>query len=277
MQQQGWIKLHRKTLDNPIVCKDTEHMAVWMYLLLNATHKEYPVLFGGQKIMLQPGQLITGRQSISEKLRISESKVQRILKSFEIEQQIEQQKSNKNRIVTVLSWHEYQESEQQNEQQLNNKRTTTEQQLNTNKNVKNIENVKNDKKLLLPPEENPYRIFEEEGFGTISGYLAQQIDDLVETYSLNWYQQALKESVVAGKRSLRYAEAILKRWKATGIDEPWKEDKSNGRRDAGNRRGAQGDAGADQAKAASKYADQVVSSHGVEYDPEIARAINNFE
>lgn len=136
----GWIKLHRKLLENPIVCKDSDHLAVWTYLLLNATHKEYTVVFAGTKIQLQPGQLITGRKTISEKFNISESKVQRILKSFEIDQQIEQQTSNKNRIISILSWADYQDDEQQNEQQVNNKRTTTEQQVNTNKNVKNLKN-----------------------------------------------------------------------------------------------------------------------------------------
>lgn len=143
----GWIKLHRKILDNPIVCKDSDHIAVWTYLLLNATHKEYASVFKGIKIILQPGQLITGRKTIAEKFKISESKVQRILKSFENEQQIEQQNGNKNRLISILSWLDYQSSEQQDEQQLNNKRTSTEQQVNTNKNVKNLENLKNDKEI----------------------------------------------------------------------------------------------------------------------------------
>ena len=128
-------------LDNPVVCKDTDYLAVWMYLLLNATHKEMAVMFCGQKIMIHPGQLITGRKKIAEKFNISESKVQRILKTFESEQQIKQQNGNKNRLITVLNWSNYQQSEQQTEQQLNNKRTTTEQQLNTNKKEKNVKNV----------------------------------------------------------------------------------------------------------------------------------------
>src|SRR5690606_33660381 len=107
----------------------------------------------------QPGQLLTGRKSISSELKISESKVTRILKSLEIEQQIEQQTSNKNRLISIVSWTKYQNDEQQNEQQLNNKRTTTEQQVNTNKNVKNIKNermkediVSNDtSKRFIPP------------------------------------------------------------------------------------------------------------------------------
>lgn len=137
----GYIKLHRKILENPIVCKDSEFFAVWSYLLLNATHKELPALFKDKKIILEPGQLITGRKSISTKFNISESKVQRVLKKLEIEQQIEQQTSNKNRLITILNWEEYQTTEQQIEQQLNNNRTTSEQQVNTNKNDKNDKNI----------------------------------------------------------------------------------------------------------------------------------------
>ena len=62
---EGWIKLHRKTLDNPIVCKDADHLAVWVYLLLKASHGTCTAIFKGEKIMLQPGQLITGRLKIA--------------------------------------------------------------------------------------------------------------------------------------------------------------------------------------------------------------------
>ena len=58
-EQNGWIKLHRKMLDNPIVMKDADHLAVWVFLLLHATHTDYPALFKGKKIMLHPGQLLT--------------------------------------------------------------------------------------------------------------------------------------------------------------------------------------------------------------------------
>lgn len=140
---EGWVKLHRKMLENPIVTKDGDHIAVWVYLLLNATHTEYDVVFKGERTTLQAGQLLTGRKSMSEKLKINETKIQRVLKCFESEHQIEQQTSNQNRLVTIVNWNEYQHSEQPNEQQVNNNRTTNEQQVNTNKNVKNINNDKN--------------------------------------------------------------------------------------------------------------------------------------
>ena len=151
---EGWIKLHRKLLDNPIIIKDSDYLSVWIYILLNSTHKEYDTLFKGERITLQIGQLITGRKSISEKLKINESKVQRILKTLENEQQIEQQNGNKNRLITILSWDKYQQDEQQTEQQVNNNRTTSEQQVNTNKNEKNIKNEKNKKKNNIPASED---------------------------------------------------------------------------------------------------------------------------
>ncbi len=139
---EGWLSVYRQLLDNPIVCKDSDYLAVWMYLLLNATHKNMKTVFEGKKITLKPGQLITGRKAIHEKFEnISESKIQRILKKFEIEQQIEQRTTTKNRLITIKNWNKYQVSEQQNEQLANNKRTTNEQQVNTNNNVNNDNNI----------------------------------------------------------------------------------------------------------------------------------------
>ncbi len=146
--ENGYVKIYRDMLDNPVVCKDNDYFRVWLYLLLTASHKGYFAIFNGKKIELRAGQLITGRKSIAEKCNISESKAQRILKSFKIEHQIEQQTSNKNRLITILNWDKYQNSEHLIEQQVNIKRTSNEQQMNTNKNVKNDKNVKNIKENI---------------------------------------------------------------------------------------------------------------------------------
>lgn len=147
-ENEGYIKLYRQILDNPVVCKDSDHIATWVFLLSRATYKNCPAIFNGKKIILNPGQLITGRKKISEKFSISESKVQRILHLFEKEHQIEQQTCNKNRLITIVEWHKYQSVEQQAEQQLNNKRTTTEQQVNTNKKEKKEKKVKKEKNVI---------------------------------------------------------------------------------------------------------------------------------
>ena len=148
---QGWISLHREILNNPIVCKDTDYFTVWVFLLLEATHTNQPKIFKGNKIVLKRGQLITGRKSIASRFNISESKVQRILKMFENEQQIEQQTSNKNRLVTVVNYNDYQNNEQQIEQSVNNKRTTNEQPVNTNNKDNKLNKDNKVIKDTLPP------------------------------------------------------------------------------------------------------------------------------
>lgn len=124
-------------LDNPVVFKDADHLAVWMYLLLEATHQDYPKMFGGKKIVLKPGQLITGRKVISEKTGVEESKVKRILKVFKSEQQIDQQAERYGSIITILSWDKYQCNDQQNAQQVTNECPTSDQRVTTLQEHKN--------------------------------------------------------------------------------------------------------------------------------------------
>ena len=193
LNAEGWIKLHRKLLDNPVTMKDTDHLAVWIYLLLNASHNEHPALFKGEKITLKPGQLITGRKSIALALHIDESKVERILKSLKSEQQIEQQTSSKNRLISITNWEFYQQSEQQNEQQVNNKRTTSEQQVNTNKNIKND---KNERKDIC---QNILDLFNRIccSFGRVKNITksrAEIIDNSLKTYSLNDFKKVFEKA-----------------------------------------------------------------------------------
>ena len=193
LNAEGWIKLHRKLLDNPVTMKDTDHLAVWIYLLLNASHNEHPALFKGEKIILKPGQLITGRKSIALALHIDESKVERILKSLKSEQQIEQQTSSKNRLISITNWEFYQQSEQQIEQQVNNKRTTSEQQVNTNKNIKND---KNERKDIC---QNILDLFNKIccSFGRVKNVTknrAETITDSLKTYSVDDFEKVFKKA-----------------------------------------------------------------------------------
>ena len=139
----GYLKLYRKTLENPTVMKDADHLAIWMWLLMNAKFAPVDDWFGGERITLQPGQLITGRKKISDSLCVSESKVQRVLKCYESEHMIEQRTDRQGRLITIVSWDEYQANEQSSEQRVNNERTTSEQRVNTIIRKKERNNIKN--------------------------------------------------------------------------------------------------------------------------------------
>lgn len=128
----GWIKLYRQVKDKPYY-KDSEFIHLWIHLLLCANHSEAEYLNGYDIVKLKKGQFITGRKKLSFETGISESKIERILKVFESEQQIEQQTNSRNRLISIVSWDKYQQSEQQTD----SKRTASGQQVNTNNNDKN--------------------------------------------------------------------------------------------------------------------------------------------
>nr|AKH47475.1 regulatory protein [uncultured marine virus] len=146
----GWIKLHRQILDNPVITKDSDHFTLWIYLLLKATHRPREILFDKQRIKLSPGQFQTGRKVMQKETKINSSKIERILKKLKTEHQIEQQTCSTSRIITILNWDTYQNSEQGIEQRVNSERTTSEHR----QEVKELNNLNNHSKNTLKSSDN---------------------------------------------------------------------------------------------------------------------------
>lgn len=130
MALSGWLKLHRALSDHPIA-SDPQSLSVWVHLLMLANHAETKRQINGRIVTLQPGQLIASRKSLSEKTGVQESKVERVLKMLQTEQQIEQVGTSKYRVISITNWSEYQSGEQVSEQLVNSTRTAGEQQMNT--------------------------------------------------------------------------------------------------------------------------------------------------
>lgn len=140
---KGWIKLHRRLLTNPIIMKDSDHFALWVYILLSATHDNIDVIFKKKRTTLKSGEFTTGRKKISKDLSINEYKVHRMLKWFENEQQITQRTDMQCRLIKVVNWGSYQEDAQRNAQQVHNDCTTIAQRLHTKQECNNVKNEKN--------------------------------------------------------------------------------------------------------------------------------------
>jgi hypothetical protein len=179
----GWVKIHRRLLEKAWYTK-TDYAHLWLHLILKATHQPKQFWFNGESMVISSGQFVTGRKKLSAETGIHESKIERILKCFETEQQIEQQKTTVNRLISICNWSEYQDDEQPIEQQTNNKRTTSEQRLNTYKNDKNI---KNDKKEGTVALAQPYVIPEAKQ----KRFIQPELDEL-KTYFLENRSTALE-------------------------------------------------------------------------------------
>lgn len=107
---------------------------------------------------------------------------------------------NKNRLISILKWNEYQISEHQS----NNNRTSIEQQSNTYKNVKND---KNDKNIISEYEKN---------IGTLNGIVLEELESYTEDLTEEMIIEAIHIASRNNKRSWSYVKAILDRWTRNG-------------------------------------------------------------
>ena len=81
---KGWISLHRKILDNPILSRGRTYsrFEAFIYMLLRANHKENKVVIGNQMVLVKRGSFITSQKKLQIVFNWGSSK----LKAFLLEQ-----------------------------------------------------------------------------------------------------------------------------------------------------------------------------------------------
>lgn len=104
LEGSGWTKAYNKSSGHPIIMRDAEHLAVWMFLLLNATHDDKRVWFGGRLCLLKAGQLIVRTQKIADELQVHRSKVVRILTLFMQVGLLVKKGYNRGTFVSIVDW-----------------------------------------------------------------------------------------------------------------------------------------------------------------------------
>ena len=133
--ESGWIKLHRCLKDKAIF--DNEKLLkVFIWCLLKATHKPHEQLIGRQKVLLQSGEFITGRNKAGAELNMPPTTAWEYLKLLEANSSIDIKSNNKFSVVTIENWELYQADDKNSD----SKSTANRQQIDTNKNDKNEKN-----------------------------------------------------------------------------------------------------------------------------------------
>ena len=124
---EGWIKLHRSIIDSAVF-SDSDVLKVWIWLLCNVAYDDHDVVYLGKVIPLKQGQIITGRQKLSQQIGMSEGKIYRAINILKNLGNITAKSNNRYSIITVENWVKYQNDfpkftiditpfKQQNEQQ----------------------------------------------------------------------------------------------------------------------------------------------------------------
>lgn len=204
MALSGWLKLHRALSDHPIA-SDPQSLSVWLHLLMMANHVETKRQINGRIVTIAPGQLITSRKSLSAKTGVQESKVERVLKMLESEQQIEQQGTSKYRVISIANWALYQGADQHSEQQVNSTRTTDEQQMNTLEECKEYKECKEEIKSSCNQQADDAKPQQERiDYGAITQAFSDHLAALPQPRDITEKRKKAIRSIV--KRGGRYAE-----------------------------------------------------------------------
>lgn len=217
-----WFKCYRSIVDD-VVFDDPETLKVWIWILCKASYKKDTVLIGRCKVDILPGQLLFGRKSAAEELKMSESKVYRTAKLLERLGCITIKSNNKFSLINVVKWGFFQCDYEETEQQVNNKRTASEQQVNTSKEVKEIYNIyKSSSSARTRARTNPQsypQVYPQTLGGTIGkGVLVltdAQMDELLEIMPLDVFDKycdKLTTWIVRKGRNVKNHYELIKRW-----------------------------------------------------------------
>lgn len=127
----GKITLHRKIL-NWEWYQDSNTTRLFIHCLLKANWK----VMKWQGKTIERGQFITSRENLSTELKLSVQQIRTSLNKLKSTSEITIKTTNKNTIITVNNYNEYQESNQQDNNQITNNQPTNNQQITTNEKYK---------------------------------------------------------------------------------------------------------------------------------------------
>lgn len=152
---QGYIKLHRALLDNPIFnCEPYTRGQAWIALLLLTNHKDgYIQIKNGELIKINRGECGYSELALADIFKWSRGKVKRFLKLLENEKMIQQKNSSNRIIIKVLNYENYQngtvnDTVNSTVNGIVNEHLTI-HQTNINNNDKNDNNEKNDNNIFI--------------------------------------------------------------------------------------------------------------------------------
>ena len=145
---KGWVKIHRKILDN-ILWKDSEPFdkrSAFIDLILMANHKESAV-FNGTTIQwnVPAGSFWTSIRTLSERWHWTKGKVANYLRTLEALDMVHTKRTANGTLLSLVKYEVYQvalDTERDTEQDTE-RDTEQDTEQDTHKNGKNVKNVKN--------------------------------------------------------------------------------------------------------------------------------------
>lgn len=149
---KGFIAVFRKIEDNPI-WQDSQLFQLFIFLLIHANIEDKSFWFNGEEVTVKRGQLITGEYKIAAGIpSISRGSIWYLLTKLEKLGIIRRFPSNKNSLITIVKYDDYNPTQEKLRSKVRNRLGTTEEQIRTTKQYNNI--TINNNSSLVPEAPN---------------------------------------------------------------------------------------------------------------------------
>ena len=202
----GWISLHRKILENPILNRSRvySNFEAWIWLLLKANHKDNKFMLGSELVKVKKGSMITSQKKLCRQFRWGNSKLRSFLKVLQKDKMLLLETNTQSTQITICNYDTYQDKQISNKPQTNHKQTANKLRTNTNNkdnNVNNVNNIITNKEYLEKYGYNMLKAFvdywtEKNSRGKKMKYQMEKtfdIDKRLSTWSKNDYDGYYKE------------------------------------------------------------------------------------
>ncbi|QDP59739.1 MAG: putative DNA replication protein [Prokaryotic dsDNA virus sp.] len=139
----GWISLHRKILDNPILADSSKYnkKCAWIWLLLKANHKDNKFVLGNDIVFVKRGSFITSQKKLCKEFKWGNSKIRSFLNLLQKDGMIKVKTTSQSTHITICNYDTYQDNQITGKPQVNQDQTDSKPLINTNNNDNNNNKV----------------------------------------------------------------------------------------------------------------------------------------
>lgn len=143
MSKKGWIKLHRKSLDNFLYQekRPLTRREAWEDILMLVNTVETEILVGNEIFTVYPGQSLMSLSSWARHFRWSKSKVSRVFDLFQKCNMIRIESVSKTTRLTVCNWETYQDVRNDDETMMKRWRNDDETMMTHKQEYKELKNT----------------------------------------------------------------------------------------------------------------------------------------
>lgn len=208
----GYIKLHRQLLDNPIwTCERFSKGQAWVDLLLLANHKDNKIIKNGRFDIVKRGQVMTSIHKLSARWSWSVNTVKTFLNLLESDNMIQRRSDSVCTVIDIVNYQSFQGLQEF-------KNTPTDTPVNTPTDTRtahgltpnnNDNNVNNDNNLSREETTHTFGVY-----GNV--YLTDgELKELIKQYPDDYKDMIENLSFYMRSRGKRYDDhfATMMRWK----------------------------------------------------------------